>query len=271
MKNQLIATTMILAASLAPAASNHQTALETIESALQSKNSDTRKAAVDALGFAGSKYQPRLVSMLQDKDSQVRLTAVAGLADAKDAAALRLALDDNAPEVRFAAAKALYAMNDPAGEQALLRVLNGDTKTSSGFVAGEKREVIHTVETPKSLMIAAVKGSALLSPVPGTSVGVSMAGKAMKNQTASDRAATAVLLGKANHPEVIAALERAVTDPDAKIRAAAIQAIALTNDASLAKHAEALLTDKNRTVRLHAAAAYLRLSSIESSDAAAEE
>lgn len=269
MKNQMIIASAIIAAGLAPAATSHnQTALETLEGALQSKNSETRKDAVEALRLAGSKYQSRLQAMMQDKDSQVRLAAVAGITDA---ATLRQALDDNSPEVRFAAAKKLYSMNDPAGEQALLRVLNGDTKTSSGFVAGEKQEAKHTVQTPKALMMAAVKGSALLSPVPGTGVGVSMAEKATKNQGAANRAATAVLLGKANNPEVIAALEKALTDKDAHIRAAAIHAIAMSNNGSLAKDAEGLLNDKNRTVRLHAAAAYLRLTSIESSETASEE
>jgi HEAT repeat protein len=238
MKNQMIIASVILAAGLAPAATTNQTAIDTIETALQSKNVEIRKDAVEALGIAGPKY-------------------VWGL---------RQSLDDKAPEVRFAAAKALYEMNDPAGEQALLGVLNGDSKTSSGFMAQQGREAARTVQSPKSLAIATAKGAALLSPVPGASLGVSMTVKAISKHGA-DRAATALLLGKANSPEVIAALENALTDKDPAVRAAAIQAIALSGNPELAKDAQSLMNDKNRTVRLRAAAAWLRLTSIESADA----
>lgn len=263
MKNQMIIASVILAAGLAPAAtSNHQTAIETIETALQSKSAETRKDAVEALRIAGSKYQVRIEAMLQDKDSRVRLAAVAGLTDPSS---LRKALDDNAPEVRFAAAKALYEMNDPAGEQALIAVLNGDSKTSSGFLAEQKREATRTMQTPKGAVVTAAKGAALLSPIPGTGLAVSMAAKAMTHRT--DRAATALMLGKSNNPEAVAALEQALTDKDATVRAAAMKAIAMTDNSELARDAEPMMNDKNRTVRLNAAAAWLRLTSIESTDA----
>lgn len=239
MKNQMILATVILAAGLAPAATSNQTAIETIERALQSKNAETRKDAVEAMGFAGARFSSEL----------------------------RRALGDKAPEVRFAAAKALYEMNDPAGEQALLDVLNGDSKTTSSFMAAQKREAMHTLQSPKSLATTTVKVSAAFSPVPGSGLMVSTAMKGMKNRGASDRAQTALLLSKVNSPEVIEALERSLGDKDPSVRAASIQAIALSGNGSLAKDAEGMMNDKNRTVRLHAAAAYLRLSSIESSEA----
>ena len=44
-------------------------------------------------------------------------------------------VDDEVPEVGFAAARALYALNDPEGKKTLLSVLSGETKVASGFIS----------------------------------------------------------------------------------------------------------------------------------------
>src|SRR5581483_8852306 len=109
-----------------------------LERALSDGNPDTRKEAVGALSLA-ARREPvfaKLEGMLQDKDVEVREATVASLAELKTPgarAALRKALNDDVPEVSFAAAKALWGMHDPAGEKALLSVLEGESKTSSGF------------------------------------------------------------------------------------------------------------------------------------------
>jgi len=234
MKNLMIAATMITAAGLAPAATTNETALQSIESALQSKSAEVRKSGVEALGIAGSKYQSRVKEMLDDKDAQVR----------------------------FAAAKALYEMGDAAGEEALVRVLTGESKPGS-FVSQQKREA---VGTPGGTAMTAAKVGAAFSPIPGTGFAFEMSTKAIKSKSNHpERAATAKLLAKNPSPEAIAALEKALGDNDPNVRAAAIQAIAMSGNADFAKDAESMLNDKNRSVRLHAAGAYLKLSSIESS------
>jgi HEAT repeat protein len=271
MKNQLLPVSiLILTSGLAPAASSNETAIATLDSALQSKNPDIRKDAVKALGVLGSTqpYQARLESMLNDKDVQVRLAAVASLSESKDTPALQEALDDSTPEVRFAAAKALFTMNNPAGERALIRVLNRGGKTSSNYISQQKREALRTIQTPKPLLMISLRMGAAFAPVPYLGFGVSATEKAISSKVgASNRASTALMLGKAKDSEAVAALESALTDKAASVRAAAIQAIALTDDPALAQDAETLLNDKSRTVRLRAAVCYLRLSSIESDDA----
>src|ERR1019366_1771059 len=109
-----------------------------LRQALENKNPDTRKQAVVALSLAATDEPvfAKLQGMLQDKDVEVRLAAVASLAEVDTAsarAALRKALEDDVPEVSFAAAKALWMLHDPAGEQALLAVLGRESKTSSNF------------------------------------------------------------------------------------------------------------------------------------------
>ena len=131
--------TLLLALTLVAAgqtASPVERARDTLERALKDKNPDTRKEAVLALSLAGPRepFLSMLDSMLADRDVQVRLAVVASLVDLKTkrtAAYLKEALKDEVPEVSFAAARALWALNDPAGREALLSVLGGETKTAS--------------------------------------------------------------------------------------------------------------------------------------------
>src|SRR5215472_10358346 len=87
-------------------------ARDLLEAALQDHNPDTRKLAATALGLGGP-HEPflKLVEdLLNDKDVEVRVTAIGSLADWKTRSAapmLRKSLDDPVPEVSFAAARAL--------------------------------------------------------------------------------------------------------------------------------------------------------------------
>ncbi len=108
---------------------------ETLQQALQDKNPDTRKQAVMAVSLAGAQFLLPVKGMLQDEDVQVRLAAVETLAVVKGpqaVAALRAALDDAAPEVGFAAARALWGLHDTAGREALLAVLGGRYEVGVG-------------------------------------------------------------------------------------------------------------------------------------------
>src|ERR1019366_8150552 len=120
---------------------------EILQRALDARNPETRKQAVAALSLASGRGPlfDQLVQMLQDKDVAVRQAVVASLADVKSAratAALHKALEDDVPEVSFAAAKALWVRHDRAGRAALLAVLAGESKSSSNFFSKEKREAL---------------------------------------------------------------------------------------------------------------------------------
>jgi HEAT repeat protein len=176
--------------------------------------------------------------------------------------ALRKALDSDVPEVSFAAAKALWTLNDPIGHDALLAVLSGDTKTASGFITRQKRDALRMLHTPKMLFLFAVREGANFAPVPGLGAGVSSLQGILSDQGVSGRAATALLLGTDKDPEVLTALEDALADKDWSVRAAAVHAIALRNDPALEKDLLPLFEDKKEAVRVRAAAGYLRLESI---------
>jgi HEAT repeat protein len=248
--------------------SDNERAESLLADALKAKNPDTRKEAVKALRLVAARepFATKMEAMLNDKDVQVRIAAIEAFAELKNErgiAALKTALNDKVAEVRFAAATALFKRNDPAGREFLMVVLNGDTKASSGIVATQIREAKRTLEIPNGVILAVVKQGTALAPVPYLSVGYSTTQKILAHQGVSSRAASALLLGKDDDPEVIAALRKALTDKDASVRAAAVQALALTSDPMIQQDAAALFVplfnDKNQAVRLHAAASYLRL------------
>jgi HEAT repeat protein len=238
-----------------------------LQHALDAGNPETRKQAVVALSLA-SGHGPlfdQLARMLQDKDVEVRLAVVASLGDVKSeraSAALRKALEDNVPEVSFAAAKALWARHDRAGREALLAVLGGESKSSSNFFSKQKREGLRMMHTPRTTLLFAVQHGAGFIPVPGLGQGVASMQGILASSGVPGRALAALLLGADRDPATLEALRDGLSDKDSSVRAAAVHSISLRNDPALKKEIEPLLQDDHEPVRLRAAAGYLRLSAI---------
>jgi HEAT repeat protein len=250
-------------------ASNQDRAHSFLEDSLRDKNPDTRKHAVQALGLVSARepYLSELEAMLDDKDVEVRLATITSLVDLKSGrtvSALRKALDSDVPEVSFAAAKALWTLNEPSGREALVSVLSGDTKTSSGFITKQKREALRMLHTPKTMFMFAIQQGANFAPFPGIGAGVSSLQGILSDPSVSGRATTALLLSTDRHPDVLPALQDALADKDWSVRAAAVHAIALRNDPDLESDLVPLLEDKKEAVRVRAAAGYLRLEAIRS-------
>ena len=241
---------------------------ELLRRGLDDKNPETRKQAVVALSLAGQSGPlfVRLEEMLQDKDVEVRQAAVASLSEVKTksaTAALHKALESDAPEVSFAAAKALWARNDPAGKQALLAILAGESKTSSSFFSKQKREALRMMHTPRTTFLFAVRQGAAFAPFPGVGAGVASMQSILTDSGVSGRASAALLLGNDKSPAVLDALRDALSDKDWSVRAAAVHSLCLRNDPALKKDLEPLLADGKEAVRMRAAAGYLRLSEIQ--------
>jgi HEAT repeat protein len=251
------------------APSNQDRARSFLEDSLKDKNPDTRKHAVQALGLVSARepYLSELEAMLDDKDVEVRLAAITSLVDLKSertVPALRKALDSDVPEVSFAAANALWTLNEPLGREALISVLSGDTKTSSGFITKEKRQALRMLHTPKTMFLFAMQQGANFAPIPGLGAGVSSVQGILSDPSVSGRAATALLLSTDPDPDVLQALQDALGDKDWSVRAAAVHAIAVRNDPALESDLLPLLEDKKEAVRVRAAAGYLRLEAIRS-------
>jgi HEAT repeat protein len=249
--------------SSAVAPSNHEHA-SSLDEALKDKDPDTRKHAVQALGLVGPR-EPRisqLEKMLDDKDVEARVAAITSLVDLKTkrtVPALQKALDSDVPEVSFAAAKALWALQAAEGREALLPVLSGKTTTQSGFITRQKRDTLRMLHTPKTMFLFVLQQGANLAPVPGLGAGASSMQGILSDANISGRAATALLLSTDKDPQVLQALRDALSDKDWSVRAAAAHAIALRNDPALAADLVPVFEDKSKAVRVRAAAGYLRL------------
>ena len=234
-----------------------------LTTALADKNPDTRKQAVASLGLIGPRepYISQIGKALGDKDVYVRLAAVASLVDLKDkgtADTLDKALHDEAPEVSFAAARALFNMDDPRGRAALMAILEKEAKTGSGFLTAQKRDMLRMFHTPKTLMLFALKQGAGMAPIPGVGEGVSSL-QGLLSDKITGRATTALLLASDRSPEVLESLKDALEDKDPSLRAATMHAMALRDDPALLPLLLPRFSDQKESVRLRAAAAYLRL------------
>jgi HEAT repeat protein len=240
---------------------------EILQSAMTDRNPDTRKLAATALGLGGPRqpFLSELKAMLDDKDVEVRVAAITSLADWKSKEALpvlRKGLDDAVPEVSFAAAKALYALHDPAGKTALLAILSGESKVASGFLSKQRRDALRMLHTPKTTIMLGVRQGLGFVPVPGLGEGMASLQGLLSDPGVSGRAMTALLLGKEKDPDTMFALREALSDKDWSVRAAAIHSLALRNDPAVVPDLVPLLDDKHQGVRLRAAAACLRLEEI---------
>jgi HEAT repeat protein len=258
---------LTLAAAPGLAAVTDRQCTDLLQHALTANNPETRKIAVVALSLAAANGPlfRQFEQMLQDKDIEVRLAVVEGLQDMKTKlaiAALHTALSDSTPEVSFAAAKALWALNDPAGKQALLAVLEGDNKAASSFFSKEKRQAIRMMHTPRTTILYAVRQGVGFAPVPGLGMGIASMQQILTDPSVSGRATAALLLGKDKDKATLDALEDALIDKDFRVRAAAVHVLALRNDPALRARLEPLINDDKEEVRLRVAAALLRLSAI---------
>jgi HEAT repeat protein len=267
----LAALSLFVFASPSLAATDEQ-CTDILQHALTSKNPDTRMQGVIALSLASdrSSLLPLLIGMAEDKDVPVRVTVVASLADVKSKAtldALRKMLQDPVPEVSFAAAKALWSMQDRAGELALLSIVEGDSKTSSAYLTAELRHALRMMHTPTTTIVFAVRQGIGFVPVPGLGQGIASMQAILSDPGVSGRATAVLLLGKDKDPVLMPALRDALHDKNWTVRAAAVHAIAIRDDPTLKKELVPLLDDDKEGVRLRVAAAYLRLSGIEAAAA----
>src|SRR5215472_1842331 len=105
-----------------------------------SKDPTVRVQAIQATGLIGmnNEVRAKLESFLTDGNVDVRIAAVKALADHKSAASIpaleKVLKEDKTPEVQFAAAKALYGLEDPQGRAWLIDVYNGSQKATSSML-----------------------------------------------------------------------------------------------------------------------------------------
>jgi HEAT repeat protein len=249
----------------------HERAWKILDQGVHDSNPLKRAKAV--LSMAVLKSEPRATVMveeaLNDKDVSVREAACETLAHIRARTSipkLQMALADGAPEVIFAAAKALYDLGDSTGQQVLSAILLGDQPDSSGFMSASVRNMKHKMHDPKALLELSVRAGAGFA-VPGGGVGVAGAEGLMKDNQASGKTVAALLLATDNTPDSFMALNAGLLDKNWTVRSAATEAIGLRgaeeldsgDAATLYDNVTLLLDDKTYQVQFAAAATLIRL------------
>ncbi|HWF07125.1 MAG TPA: HEAT repeat domain-containing protein [Bryobacteraceae bacterium] len=253
---------VLLLVSFASAETPGETAWGILDRAMHDSNPLKRKQAVVAMSVMRPEARPAglLEAAVDDKDATVREAACATLGvikSAGSAAKLRAALSDSVPEVIFAAAKALYNLDDPAGREVLTAVLLGEQSDASGFMPGSIRSMKLKLHDPKALLLIGVsQGAGLAGPF---GMGVPLAEGLLKDNQALGKTAAALLLATDKSPETLAALKTALTEKSWAVRVAAARAIATRDAGTLYPDVAKLLDDKREDVQVAAAASLIRL------------
>ncbi len=241
-----------------------QAARTLLAGAIQDKNPDVRRQAAEAMSLMKARdwVLHDLESLLGDQDVLVRIAAVATLGSFNDSKAVPLlqkALQDAAPEVDFAAAKALFRMRDPRGKEFLLEVASGESKATSSYFTKEERGALRLLHTPAKLLTTAAIGAVGFVPLPGVGLGVSSAQGILADSDSSVRAAALLLLGHEKDAATAETVQADLTDKEWSVRAAAVHVVATHPYPGFRLDLIPLLDDKKDAVRLRAAAAYLAL------------
>lgn len=240
-------------------------AWRTLTDGVNAKKFSDRILALKAMADLGPNPKGvRLVAhVLKDKDPDVRAQAAATLGEMKSRAALpalRVALNDEAPQVSFAAAKSLWQLGDNAGRRVLLDVLQGDKGTKDGFMSSHKREAKRQLQDKKALVaMGAEKSAGEFLPGP-VGMGVGLAKQEFSSGTDPARAACADLLSRRPDKATMLALKAALMDRDWSVRAAAAIALGKMARPGTQQWLEFALDDDKAAVRDAAAVGILRMS-----------
>lgn len=253
---------LILGASAAFAQSPVDKAYDLLTQATQDGNPAKRVEALIAMGVVhpDAKSVVLVEGMLDDKDYGTRQAACSALGEMKSRASipkLREALDDKAPEVVFAAARALYTMGDPAGRAVLAAVLTGDRPDSSGLISSSMRDAKLKLHDPKALLLIGVNQSAgLLGPF---GVSVPIAEMLMKDKEASAKTAAILLLSNDTSESSKEAVRTALSDKNWTVRVAAARAAGNRDISAFFDDIVPMMDDKREEVRYAASATVIRL------------
>ena len=228
---------------------------------LKDTNTSKRTDAVRALGLltGNSEAEKAAVLALKDEKPKVRVAAATalGLMHAEQAAGnLEEALGDPEPSVVLAAANSLLLLHDEVGYDTYYEVLTGEKRASKGLI----KEQLDTLKDKKR--VAQMGFEEGIGFIPFGGVGYEIFKTVTKNDASPIRAAAAKKLAHDPEPDAGEALAKAAADKDWRVRAAALDAIALREDASMVSRIASALDDKNDVVRFTAAACVAHLSGL---------
>jgi len=243
-------------------------AWDLLQNAVTSKRTGIRTDGVRALGLLNGNVRARQIAedALQDPKPEVRTAAATALGKmhaTESIPKLQKALGDSKVPVVMAAAHSLRDLKDSSDAYPVYYdLLTGNRKTGDGLIASQ----IATLKNPKEL--AKIGFSEGIGFVPFAGIGWDAYRRLNKKDPNPVRAAAATYLAHDPDPATAQALVDATRDRNWIVRAAAIEAIAERGDPSLSPKVQLRFSDRNPKVRFSAAAAVIRLSSVESAKTA---
>ncbi len=233
-----------------------------LKNGVSNQHASCRQAAVLALSTLGQTNRAidLVFTVLQDKDPSVRQVAATALGEMhsqRAVPALKQSLEDDSAAVRFTAARALWQLGDHSGRSLLEEVLSKQGSTSDGMMKQGLSDANKKLHNPSDLArIGLTEASGVfLGPF---SYGVVMAEELTKDKGAPARAISASLLASDHDPKSVRALEDAIQDGNAAVRAAAAKAIGSHPCKQLLPDLEFLFDDKD-DVKYMAAASMIRI------------
>ena len=232
-----------------------------LQEGLKETNADKRAQTVRALGLltGNAEAAKAAVLALKDEKPKVRLAAAAAIGSmhAEQATgSLEEALGDSEPGVVLAAANSLLLLHDDVGYDTYYEVLTGERRASKGLI----KEQLDTLKDKKK--VAQMGFEEGIGFIPFGGIGYEIFKTVTKNDSSPIRAAAAKKLAHDPEPDAAEALARASGDKNWRVRAAALDAIALREDASLISRIVFALDHKNDVVRFTPAACVAHLSEV---------
>jgi HEAT repeat protein len=248
-----------------PAPTSREACWNTLHRYSQDGSSKKRQFAAAAISLIAEYHKPALematAILASDRDAEVRTFMAASLGEDKVRAAipsLRRALDDSTAAVVFAAAKALWDMDDRSGSVVFREVLLGERKEGTSLINGALAEARHKLHNPKGLAMMGIKEATGAFFGPGA-MAISFAQEELKDKGAPSRAFSASALANDHSRASREALEAGLQDSSPLVRAACCKSLALRRVRGALPYIEPLVDDKDHVVQCMAAGAIIRL------------
>ena len=231
-----------------------------LQQGLTNKSAGKRANAVHALRLLRNnpKAQKMAENALADQSPMVRAAAARALGRmgaVLSVPKLRAVLNDKEPAVVLAAAHSLFLLGDREDSYEIdYEMLIDERKAADGFVESQ----MNGLKDPKVVAMMGFETGIGFVPFAGT--GYEVFKRINKADGSPIRAAAARELAKDLDPKIDAALARACSDKQWRVRGAAVDAIAERDDPTLLNAITLALNDKSDIVKYDASAAVLRLS-----------
>lgn len=225
------------------------------------KKTETLVMVVSSLGDLGDepKAQKMLLEAVDSPDIDVRTAAITAMGQTKNPIflpTLRKLLNDEKPQIAFAAASTLWNMGDHSGQDLLFAVVEGERKGDAGMLGGAMHQAGKDMHSPTE--IAKMTAPFFLGPF-----GIGFAAYNYMHKAGGDspRVIATELIAQDKSPAVRKELVDALDDKDHEVQQTAARMLGNFHDGDLANKLVPLFVHSRPAVRITAAAAAIRMTS----------